>query len=87
MKNSYSKLSFCLKYCLCVERNCYFQLALEGSKLEADIGTPRTVKVTNQRPPSRRKNCPGPSSPHEYKVSSFKDEYSFTYTDQLCGKY
>ncbi|POO00757.1 hypothetical protein TorRG33x02_033880 [Trema orientale] len=50
-----------------------------GLKLAAAIGTPRAVKVTSHRPPRRRKNCPGPSSPHEYKVPSFRDEYSFTY--------
>ncbi|PON66717.1 hypothetical protein PanWU01x14_107540 [Parasponia andersonii] len=49
-----------------------------GLKLAAAIGTPRAVKVTSHRPPRRRKNCTGPSSPHEYKVPSFRDEYSFT---------
>lgn len=54
------------------------KLTLEGLKLAAAIGTPRTVKVANQRPPSRRKNEPGLNSAHEYKIESFKDEYSFT---------
>lgn len=66
-----------LIYCV-LKQNSHFLLALEGSKLAAAIGTPRTVKVTNQRPPRRRKNCPGPSSPHEYRTPSFRDEYSFT---------
>lgn len=56
-----------------------FDLTREGLKLAAAIGTPRTVKVISQSPPKRRKKGPGPSSPHEYKVPSFKDEYSFTY--------
>jgi len=51
---------------------------LAGLKLAAAIGTPRTVNVANQRPPSRRKNEPGLNSAHEYKIESFKDEYSFT---------
>lgn len=50
----------------------------DGLKLAAAIGTPRIVKVTNQSPPRRSKNDPGPRSAHEYKLSSFKDEYSFT---------
>jgi hypothetical protein len=37
------------------------------------------VNTANQRPPRRRKNDPGPSSPHEYSIPSFRDEYSFTY--------
>lgn len=53
-------------------------ITLEGLKLAAAIGTPRTVKVINQSPPRRMKNDPGLRSAHEYKVSSFKDEYSFT---------
>lgn len=53
-------------------------LTLEGLKLAAAIGIPRTVKVANHRPPRRRKKGPGPSSPHEYKTPSFRDEYSFT---------
>lgn len=57
--------------------DCY--LTLEGLKLAAAIGAPRTVKVTSQRPPRRRKNEPGLSSPHEYKPPSFRDEYSLTY--------
>ncbi|GJU73147.1 HR-like lesion-inducer [Tanacetum coccineum] len=50
-----------------------------GLKLAADTGTPRTVNVTNHKPPSRRKKDCGPNSPHEYYGPSFKDEYSFTY--------
>jgi len=57
----------------------HFKLTLEGLKVAAAIGTPRTVKVTNQSPPSRSKKGPGPSSPQEYRGPSFKDEYSFTY--------
>lgn len=53
--------------------------SLEGLKVAAAIGTPRTVKVTNQSPPRRSKKGPGPSSPQEYRGPSFKDEYSFTY--------
>lgn len=53
-------------------------VTLAGLKLAAAIGTPRTVKVTNQRPPSLRKSSPGPRSPHEYNGPSFSDEYSFT---------
>lgn len=53
-------------------------ITLEGLKLAAAIGTPRTAKVVNQRPPSRRKNSPGPRSPHEYRGPSFREEYSFT---------
>lgn len=56
-----------------------FTLTLEGLKLAAAIGAPRTVNTANQRPPRRRKNDPGPSSPHEYSIPSFRDEYSFTY--------
>jgi hypothetical protein len=56
-----------------------FALTLEGLKLAAAIGAPRTVNTANQRPPRRRKNDPGPSSPHEYSIPSFRDEYSFTY--------
>jgi hypothetical protein len=56
-----------------------FALTLEGLKLAAAIGAPSTVNTANQRPPRRRKNDPGPSSPHEYSIPSFKDEYSFTY--------
>lgn len=50
----------------------------DGLKLAAAIGTPKTVKVTNQRPPRRRKNDPGLNSAHEYKEASFSEEYSFT---------
>lgn len=56
-----------------------FFLTLEGLKLAAATGPPRTVNTANQRPPRRRKNDPGPNSPHEYKTPSFRDEYSFTY--------
>lgn len=38
---------------------------LEGSKLAAAIGTPKTVKVMDQRPPRRRKKEPGLNSAHE----------------------
>lgn len=58
----------------------YFDLTLEGLKLAAAIGTPRLMKADNQRPPRRTKNGLGPSSPHEYRTPSFRDEYSFTYT-------
>lgn len=62
-----------------IEKGLQIQLTLEGLKLAAAIGTPRTVKATNQRPPRRMKKDPGLSSPHEYKGPSFRDEYSFTY--------
>ncbi|RYR11174.1 hypothetical protein Ahy_B05g079651 isoform D [Arachis hypogaea] len=45
-----------------------------GLKLAAATGTPRTVNTTNQRPPRRRKKDPGPSSPHEYRIPSFREE-------------
>lgn len=60
-------------------------LTLEGLKLAAAIGPPRTVNTANQRPPRRRKNDPGPSSPQEYKTPSFRDEYSFTYYTAKSG--
>lgn len=54
-------------------------LTLAGLKLAADTGIPRTVNVTSQSPPSRRKKDVGFSSPHEYSGPSFRDEYSLTW--------
>ncbi|KAH9608733.1 hypothetical protein KSS87_019397, partial [Heliosperma pusillum] len=51
----------------------------EGLKLAAAIGSPRTMKVVSHRPPSFMRKEPGLNSAHEYNVSSFRDEYSFTY--------
>ncbi|KAL3833275.1 hypothetical protein ACJIZ3_008011 [Penstemon smallii] len=62
------------------KKNNICKYTFEGLKLAAAIGAPRTVKVTNQSPPRRRKKDPGPSSAHEYRVSSFKDE-------ELCKTY
>lgn len=49
-----------------------------GLKLAAEIGAARTVKVTRQRLPRRMKKEPGLSSAHEYRMLSFKAEYSLT---------
>lgn len=72
-KNYFYADNYC-RYCL--------YLTLEGLKLAAAIGTPKIVNASNHRPPRRRKNDPGLSSPHEYNTPSFKDEYSFTYVQK-----
>lgn len=64
---------------LCIHHfACLSNPTFEGLKLAAAIGIPKTVNVVNQRPPSRVKKEGGLNSAHEYKVSSFKDEYSLT---------
>lgn len=57
----------------------YFFQTLEGLKLAADIGAPRTVKVISHKLPRRKKKEPGLRPAHEYRMLSFKEEYSFTY--------
>lgn len=65
-------------FALFVPLRIEFNPTFEGLKLAAAIGIPKTVNVVNQRPPSRVKKEGGLNSAHEYKVSSFKDEYSLT---------
>lgn len=66
------------------EGRAHAWLTFDGLKLAAAIGTPKTVKVTNQSPPRRRKNDPGLNSAHEYKEASFSEEYSFTCKQTTC---